>query len=142
MPEINIPLVNGVAHSWADIRLVVMGIMLSGITNIKYDDEQKMQNNFGAGKYPVSRGYGNVECTAAITIQSEELEALRAAAPQGRLQDFPPFDVTVSYQPATGNVVTHTLKNAQFTANKRDVKQGDMVIESEIPLIISHIIWG
>jgi hypothetical protein len=100
-----------------------------------------MQNNYGAGKYPVSRGHGNVEPTASITIQAEELEALAASAPNKRLQDYPPFDIVVSYEPASGNIVTHTIKNAQFIENKRDIKQGDMVIESEIPLIVSHILW-
>jgi hypothetical protein len=141
MPGFNVPLINGVAYDWASVRCVIMGTMLSGITAIKYDDEQKMQNNFGAGKYPVSRGSGNVECSSSLTIHAEELEALAASAPGNRIQDFPPFDIIVSYQPASGNIVTHTIKNAQFTANKRELKQGDMVIESEIPLIISHIIW-
>ena len=141
MPGVNIPLINGVAYSWADVRCVIMGTLLSGITAIKYDDEQKMQNNYGAGNIPVSRGYGNKESTASITIQSEELEALSTAAPGKRIQDFPPFDIIVSFQPSSGNIVTHTIKNAQFTTNKRDMKQGDMVIESEIPLIVSHINW-
>jgi len=137
----NVPLINGVAYSWADVRCVIMGTLLSGITAVKYEDVQEMQDNYAAGKYPVSRGYGNIKSSGSLTIQAEEIEALAAAAPNGRIQDYPPFDVIVTFEPTSGIFITHTLKNAQFTTNKREMKQGDMVIESEMTLVISHIKW-
>lgn len=135
------PLINGKAYEWADIRLILFGIPVAGITAISYSDKQEMENNYGAGSLPVSRGYGNVMCEASITLESNEVEAITAQAPNGRLQEISEFDVVVSYLPVGGLPVTHTLKMCRFMENVRDAKQGDKKIEVTIPLIVGSIKW-
>lgn len=135
------PLINGTAYSWSQIVLNILGTQVAGVTNISYNENQEMQDNFGAGNRPVSRGYGRIQAEATLTLHAEEVEALQAAVSTGRLQDIPEFDVVVSYLPEGGNIVSHSLKNCRFKTNGREVGEGDMAIEVELELQVSHINW-
>ncbi|MDF7813608.1 hypothetical protein [Hymenobacter sp. YC55] len=135
------PLINGVAYSWADINVQLLGKTLIGISEITYEDEQEMVDNYGAGNNPSSRGYGQNKPTASMKVEAKELERLVDAVPSGRIQDIPPFPIVVSFVNSVNRVVTHKLMNAQFKKNSRNSKAGDTNIEVEVPLIISHILW-
>ncbi len=135
------PLINGNAYTWSQIELRILNTPVAGITKIMYEDTQEMQDNFGAGKYPVSRGLGKLESKCSLTMEMAEVEALQAAIPTGRLQEIPEFDIVVSYLPEGGVIVNHTLHNCRFKGNKRDIKSGDMTIEVELDVQISHISW-
>ncbi|AHJ98932.1 hypothetical protein [Hymenobacter swuensis] len=135
------PLINGVSYSWADIQAQILGKTIYGISAISYEDTQNMEDNYGAGMMPTSRGYGKYEAKASITIEAKESERLVEAVPSGRLQDIPPFPITVAYVNPANRTVSHKLMNCQFKGNKRDVKSGDTKIEVEHELIISHIQW-
>lgn len=136
------PLINGVRHSWASIRCQILGRTVTGITKITYEDTEEKSNNYGAGKMPVSRGVGNYEATASVTLHAYEVAAIQRSLGVGkRLQDIAPFDITVSYLNDSDTVENHVLRNVEFTNNKRDISQGDTVIEVELELILSHIEW-
>jgi len=135
-------LINGTAYGWADITVNVLGTPVAGIDAIKYSDEQEIEDNYGAGKLPVSRGYGQIKAEGSVTLHAEEVVALQAAAPGKRLQAIPPFDIIVAYMPEGGAVTTDTLKNCQFKKNARDAKKGDKSLSIELDLIISHIEWA
>lgn len=134
-----IPLINGKSYEWADIQATVLGVPIIGITNIEYEEKQGMENIYGAGRFPVSRGYGKVEPTAKMTLLMEEVENLQTAAPLGRLQDIPEFDIIVMYLDSALITRKHVLKNVRFTNNKRGASSGDTSIPVELELIISHI---
>lgn len=134
-----VPLINGKSYEWADIVVNVLGTPIIGITNIEYEEKQGMENIYGAGRYPVSRGYGKVEPTAKMTVLMEELENIQAVAPQGRLQDIPEFDIIVMYLDAALVTRKHVLKNVRFMNNKRSASSGDTSIPVDLELIISHI---
>ncbi|MPM44767.1 hypothetical protein SDC9_91448 [bioreactor metagenome] len=135
-----VPLVNGKAHEWADITLILFGSPIAGITAISYKNKREKENNYGAGSNPVSRAYGNRVPEASITLLAEEVAAIEAQAPDGDITRVGPFPIIVAYQPAgTLDVVTHTILDAEFTEDGRDVKQGDKKIEVQLPLIISGI---
>lgn len=135
-----VPLINGVAYSWADIKVVINGIQIMGITAIEYSDKQEIANHYGAGRYPVSRGKGRITCEAKISIEMKEV--LAAQGSNSRLQDIAPFDVQVSYLPEGGKVVHDVIRNCQFTENSRKWKEGDTNQVVELPLMPSHIDWG
>lgn len=135
------PLVNGTAYSWSQIDLILFGTPVAGVTKVSYKEKQEMQNNYGARNSPVSRGYGKKEPEASITLEMAEVEALQAAIASGNLQDIAEFDIVVSYIPEGSEIRTHTLHNCKFMENGRDVSSGDMTIEVELPLLISHISW-
>lgn len=133
------PLINGREYGWGDIIININGVPLTGIKAIKYSEEQDKENVYGAGRQPVSRGYGRIKATASITLLSATVFALRDSAPEGQLFRIAPFPITVMYQPDAGKMVTHVLHNAEFTKNPFDWKEGDMSKDMELELIISHI---
>lgn len=134
------PLINGREYSWADVSFNVGGVPVIGVTKINYDEEQVKSDNWGAGSNPVSRGYGNRKAGASVTMYASEVEALMAKAPNGNLLDYGTFDVVVQYM-VGAILITHILKNVEFTKNERNLSQGDTKLEVNLPLIVSHIIW-
>ena len=136
------PLINGRAYDWASVNLQLLGLTVIGVTAISYDDTQAKVDNQGAGIYASSRGYGKYEAKASITLEMKEVERIQAALPPGqRLQDIPPFNITVAYVNPSNLMVKHTICNAEFTNNKREIKAGDTNIEVSLELITSHITW-
>jgi hypothetical protein len=135
------PLINGKSYEWQDITLNIMGVAISGIINIEYSDTQDMVNIYGAGRMPVSRGYGKLETEAKITLLMEEVENIMAVAPLGRLQDIPEFDISVMYLDAALIPRKHKLRNCRFKNNKRASSTGDQSIPVELELIVSNIEW-
>jgi hypothetical protein len=133
------PLINGKSYEWADIIINILGIPFAGVTNIEYSETQEMENVYGAGNRPVSRGYGNITATAKVTILMEEVESIQAIAPSGTLQRIPEFDITVAFVDVSLIPRVHTLKNCRFMNNARTSNQGDTSIPVELDLIISHV---
>jgi hypothetical protein len=137
------PLINGASYEWADITLNIMGVPIVGITNIEYKQDQDMMNVYGAGRMPVSRGYGKITPEAKITLLMEEVEAISAAAQNvsalGLIQDIPEFDIVVAYLDSRKTPVVHKLRNCRFKNNNRVTKTGDQSIEVQLDLIISHV---
>jgi hypothetical protein len=137
------PLINGKSYEWADIKVNILGQPITGITAIMYDDKQNMVNVMGAGPRPVSRGYGNFEPSAKITLLMEEVEALRTLArtisPYGSIQSIPEFDIQVFYLDPALTIRQHVLRNVRFMNNPTDTKSGDTSIPVEIEILISHV---
>ena len=138
-----IPLINGIEYSWGDIVCLINGSMVTGITGIEYSDDQEVTENYGAGRYPVSRSKGRITCTGKVTLYASEVNALTKLTSNGRLQDLAAFDITVSYVPDEGGVVvTDKLRNCQFKKNSRSWSEGDTNEAVDLDLAISHIEWG
>ncbi len=134
------PLINGREYGWADIGVTIGGVPVTGIRAIKYEEEQEKENIYGAGRNPVSRGYGRIKTTASITLLSGTVMALKAKAPKGQLHRIAPFTVTVVYQPDNQPMVTHLLKNCEFKKTAFDWKEGDTHKDVELELLTSHIV--
>lgn len=135
------PLINGVAYSWGQIILTILGAPIAGVSEIEYDDKQDIVDNYGAGNFVNSRGFGKVETSAKIKLSMEEVEALTNKAPGRRIQNIPEFDTIVTYLNPGGAVVRHVLKNCRFKNNNRKPKSGDTMIGVDIDLAVSHIEW-
>ena len=105
------PLINGREYGWADIICTIGGVPVTGIVAIKYEEEQEKENVYGAGRHPVSRGYGRIKTTASITVLA-----------------------------STAMALTHILKNCEFQKTPFEWKEGDMHKEVELPLIVSHVV--
>lgn len=138
-----IPLINGQEYSWGDIQCLIAGVAVIGITAIEYGEDQEVKDNYGAGRYPISRSKGRITTTAKITLTMDEVVAIQKNAINGRLQDIAAFDIVVAYVPTEGAKITKdVLRNCQFMSNKRTWKEGDTRQEVEMELICSHIQWG
>jgi hypothetical protein len=140
-------LINNVEYGWSSITLSIGGLVIKGITNISYSENQQAENIYGAGGRPVSRGVGNREATASITIHKSEYFALQKAAKAKGYEsilDLPFFDVTVIYQPVVGSVsfTKDVIKNSQFITANAEASQGDLAIEVTLDIVCSHILLG
>lgn len=136
-----VPYVNGEVVGWADIVVSIAGVPVTGITGVEYEDDQEVNAVYGAGRYPVGYGKGRITCKGKITLLQEEVVSIQRQAPSGRLQDIAPFNITVSYLPANGMIVTDKLRNCLFSKNSRSWKEGDAKQEIDLDLIMSHIEW-
>jgi len=134
--------INGEMYAWADIRCFIGGTLVQGISAINYEDKQSIEKKYGMGRKPIGYGKGNIEPSGTLTLYQEEVVALEAAAPNGRLQDLPAFDIVVNYLPENGILVSDVLKGCKFTNNKRQPKQGDTAIEVELELNVMDILYN
>lgn len=137
------PMINGVQHSWASIKINMLGRTISGITSIMYSYDRAKVNNKGAGDVVDHRAYGDREAKAEATLYEYEVEAIQAAAREfgiNDLTDIPPFDIVVTKQVNQLSApVTDVIRNCEFTTNGRDMKQGDTKSEIKFTLITSHV---
>lgn len=135
----NTPLINGVAYSWANITLVLFGVPLIGITDIKYKRKQKKDNLYGHGVDPIARGYGNKEPDGSITIYLDEWKRIIAASPNRDPLDIAPFDITIVYGGSKVAADRDVLRSVEFMEDPFDAKQGDSKLTVTIPLVIASI---
>lgn len=136
------PLINGKRHSWASIRINMLGREITGVNSINYEDTVNKENIYGAGKMPVARGEGNYEAVCGMELHQYEVVAIQQAAAGLRLQSIPPFDIVVTYIPVgSEQAVTDIIRNVEFTKNIRDYAQGDTSLPVPVELICSHIKW-
>lgn len=134
-------LVNGRTYEWCDIRTTLLGVTLVGIQAINYSDNMSVEDIYGAGCVPVARAGGRYEATASIRLLMDEVEALQDAAPGGRIQAIPEFDIIVEYLPKDGKKRKHVIKNCRFVNNVREVETQQTSIPVELEIKTSHIKW-
>ena len=137
MPEV--PLINGVNYSWANITLVLFGIPVRGITKIEYAKKQNKANNYGWGQEPISRGYANNEYTASFEVYQDEWRNVIAASPFKDPTLVPPFEVQVVFGGSRLQVQTDILQMCEFTDDAFTANQGDAKLLINIPLIVGGI---
>lgn len=133
--------INGQVYEWASAIFNINGVAVSGITAIIYKEDQQIDPVYGAGNRQVGYSSGPITNTGSVTLLMEEVEALQAASPTGRLQDLPEFPIIVQYLTNDGKIANHTLKFCKFKNNGRDIKQGDMSVTATIDLLIGEIAW-
>ena len=137
-------LVNGVNYSWANVKLILFGIPVVGITKISYTRKQVKDNNYGYGSEPVSRGYGRIEYEASIELYRDEWVRIIAAA-GGDVLNIGMFDIQVLFGTIPGQqagvVIPHqdTLHNCEFLDDPLETNEGDTKILCKIPMKIAGV---
>lgn len=132
-------LVNGVNYSWGNISFVVFGRVIKGITEVSYDKDQKKENNYGAGTEPVSRGIGNAEYSASITIYRDEWLGIIALAPNQDPTQIPAFDIPVVFGGTRVVAQTDILQACEFTKDSLKATQGETKLLITVPIIIAGV---
>lgn len=133
-----IPLINGRAYDFTQVLVKILGAPVASVSAISYTEEQAKENNFGAGSRPVSRGQGTINASGSITLSMNDIEAIRDATITGSLLTVEPFDIQVSFLNHQ-RVVTHVLKNCEFTDDGVEASQDDKDLKRSFNLVISHI---
>jgi hypothetical protein len=139
MAVIGVPLINGVSYTHADIVLNILGRPIPGVTSISYSDLQEITNNYGTGYLPTSRGFGPVNFEASITLTSEEVQRLTEAAPSGRIQNIPDFDIGVNFITEAGDFCRHKLVRARFKGRSVSSQTNNSQIEETLELSVVDI---
>lgn len=139
-----LPLINGKSYNFAEINILIGGVVVVGVSEVNYTETQEKANNYGTGDRPVSRGRGPIEVTASIGLHMEDVQKLRQAAPSGSLLNLDLFDVQVTFLSGTPGInlpATHILKNCEFTDDGVETAQGDGAIMRTFALQPSHIVY-
>lgn len=127
---------------WNNMTARLLNRNLEGIVELTYNDNVDMENEHGAGRYPLGQSESNYSATCSITLFSEEMVALQASIPPGsRIQDIPPFPIIVEYD-RNGFIQKDVIQNCKFKNNGREVKQGDGKIVWKCDILTSHIDWN
>ncbi len=133
-----LPLVNGRAYDFTQIVAQILSGPLPSMSSISYEETQDKVNNFGTGNRPVSRGHGAIDVTGSMELSQNDIEALRDAAPNRSLLQLPSSDFLLTY----GNpqkVVTHVLKNLEFTNDGNTGATGDTDMKMTLNFVASHV---
>lgn len=136
-------LINGRSYSFVQITVTIMNVAIIGVTEINYEEEQEKVNNKGTSPRGHSRGHGSIDTTASIGLSMNEVEKLRdavvtAGTSTGSLLALEPFDITVVYLNAQ-RVITHKLKDCEFTKDMGGGSEGDTEIAGVYDLIVSEV---
>jgi len=132
----------GKLAGWASMTTNLLWRDIEGITEVEYKDEKEMNNEYGAGEFPIGQSEGNYKAEASVSLYKEEIIALTQSLPKGvYIQDIPPFDITVQYR-YNLKLYKDVLRNCRFKNNGVAAKQNDGTITHKHDLLISHIDWN
>lgn len=134
--------INNTAYSWSMIQLSIPGIaengslILSGVTGIKWNRKWNIETNYGLGGLPASRGYGNWEFTASITMDYNTQVNLRSV--YGSLIGLGEFNLNISFANVMGtdDYTSHTIDliGCVFSEDGMEASQGDTNLTKEFDL--------
>lgn len=127
---------------WNQVKLVLYGRTVEGVSELSYNDSVEKEVVMGAGRMPIGTAEGPYKAEASLTLYIEEYNALLDSMPANtRIQDIPATDVPVLYE-LRNTVKKDVLRNMEFTGATKEVKQGDKVIAMKMGVFITHIDWN
>lgn len=149
--------INNVAYSWSMIQLTSSSLtgttdanpqVLVGVSAIEWNKKQNIKTNYGLGGKGVNRGFGNIECSAKITMDYNTQLQLRAGL--SSLRAIGEFDLIISYANPVGENIdmtdltteTVTLQGCVFSEDGMEAKQDDTNLTKEFDLNPFDIIIG
>lgn len=136
------PIINGQNFAWSDVGLMLFGTTpVIGIASIDYEENADMEDNYGAGAFPIGQGIGQFKYKGSIELFREEMVPIIASAPQGKIQLIPAFPIKVTYGNDSQALQVNTLKFCRFMNNPFSSKSGDKKITGKINLLIGDIDW-
>lgn len=112
------------------------GILID-CTSVNWNTERKVDEIYGLGGQPRSRGFGNVTYTASIELPYATQVLLRQYSSNGTLLGLGNFDLVVSFindLSENANSETVTLKDCFFSQSGMDAKQDDTSITRSFDL--------
>jgi len=142
--------INGICYDWQSIRFSwgdgspVENAEIVQISKINYGETRDSQKNYGAGSYPVSKGFGNVDVKASITLAMAEVRKLINAAKNRKIQNLSTFEIMIEYK--VGNrdtaIVTDFIQGCSIDSTYFELNQNDMNVEVEMDLNPMNIKYG
>lgn len=138
-------LINGVRAGWGSCEFVVLGRVVTGITEISIESDQDKDNEYGSGNEPVHQGISNKKYSLGMKLFFYEVSAVLELLPEGKdFTDLPPSTVNVVFTPIGDDKLRRIdIAMCQFKSSGLGIapKQGDKSISSDMKLICGKPIY-
>jgi hypothetical protein len=131
----------GVNYTWQNAAIILFNVPLVGITKISIKEKQSKTNEYGMGREPIYRGYGNKEYEASLSVYFDELVKWVNATSNGKILDIPYFDFPMVLGGTRVLPQKVIVRGAEFLESPFEVAQGDTKIIVDIPMVISGVDW-
>lgn len=129
--------INGKAYDWADVDIKFPGLAIQ-LKEISYDDEQEMEEVYGAGAAPRGYGTGNYKASGKISMLRDDYDDLLAYCKAKKLafykMEIP--SIVVSYANEGDRTKIDELKKVKFIRRSNKAAQGDKSLTVDIDLMI------
>jgi hypothetical protein len=129
-------------YSWADINVVMLGRIVTGIRAVEYKTKHQKELLYASGRKARSVQWGKKEYEGTITLLQSELIALDNAAKMKGWDDITDldFDIIVSYIPRNSPIIsTDKILQASITEIPKSFKEGELFLEVALPFIALDI---
>ena len=136
-------MINGNEYAWEDIQVVIFGVPLIGIKEVKYGASKAHGNVHGRGAQPIAmtRGKKDAKPGKLVLLQSQ-FESLQNATPAFRdPTDWAPFDMVVAYAPEGGVITTDIVPYCRVTdwekgmSNDDDNMTVELTLQTGVPML-------
>jgi len=148
--------INGRCYDWQSITATLIdtstqavfgtGVTIMEITKIDYNKSQDHSRNHGSGTKVHSKGKGNWNYEASMTISMYEFRKLIDAATSQELSNLPLFNITVEYKDtaATTDIiwVKDTIVGCSISPTATSIEQNNMFITVDVDLEPSDVTYG
>ena len=123
--------------AWSNVEIATLGRVLTRVRGVKYSSKKEKEYLHARGENPHSIQSGNKTYEGELMLLQSELEAIqRQLGANEDITDLGGLNITVVYKPKYGtSLVTHILKNVEFTEDPREIKQGDKFQELTLPIM-------
>lgn len=128
---------NSKEFAWSNVEIAMLGRVLIRVRGVKYASKKEKEYLHARGENPHAIQSGNKTYEGELMLLQSELEAIQNQLESTQdVTDLDPFNITVVYKPKNGGaLVTHILKNAEFTEDPREIGQGDKFQELTLPIM-------
>jgi hypothetical protein len=127
-------------YEWADVSVVIAGRNVTGIRSVQYKESQEKELLYAKGNRPHAMQHGNVSYEGSVGLLQSEVTAIEKAVGGSILRAR--MDIIVSYgNPSKGEPSkTDLLRGVEFTELSKQIKQGDKMMEIEIPFLMIDLV--
>lgn len=101
MSQLDVPLVNGNKHSYAEIEWSIEGDRVIGIQGIDYDDNLEPGRVAGTSAQDIGRTLGEYKASSSVTIIKASADLIRTKLGDG--YGAVVYPITVLYRPSNGD---------------------------------------
>ena len=133
-------------YEFADIKVALLGVELSGLRGLTYKKSQEKELIYGQGNQPKAIQRGQKKYDGTLVLLKSDVDLLNAAARLAGYEDITDvpgrlIDITVLYQKSddAAQLNTDTLQNVEFTELEEGMKQADKFKEVSLPLLFLRL---
>jgi len=134
-------IVNGFAHEWNAVEIVLAGITYLDFKSIDYDTDTDGQDVMGTASEAIARTLGNAKHTASMEMYSAAAKTFLSQLGPNYLRI--PFDVVIhKAEPNSGSVLTDKLVQCTIKKIGDSHQQGSDALTTKFDLRPFRIVRG